>query len=143
MKLGIARERNVNGDLIRQFKNSKGKIIKKEGIFSPITHNERHIRIIKDLLIKNRLIKNCLVISRVVIANPKNIVNTRYAPKYVKEPVIKYDQVTKNLKHVIDGTNNVNMSYKTIMDIAEFHVIENHTFQITITFNIFFKKTLY
>ena len=34
------------GDFIRLFKNSAGKIYKKEGIYSPIVQNERHLELI-------------------------------------------------------------------------------------------------
>lgn len=111
---------NDSGDFIRQIKNSKGKIIKKEGIYSPITQNERHVRIVKDLLIKNNIIKNCPVISMVVMANPKSIVNTRYAPQNVKRQLIKYDQISRKLRSLLNGKKDVDMSYQTIMDIAEF-----------------------
>lgn len=111
---------NDNGDFIRQIKNSEGNIIKKEGIYSPITQNERHVRIVKDLLMKNNMIKNCPVISMVVMADPKNIVNTRYAPQNVKYKLIKYDQLTRKLRNLLRAYKNVGMPYQTIMDIAEF-----------------------
>ena len=44
---------NESGDFIRYIKNKDGKAIKKEGIYSPITQNDRHIRIVKNMLIKN------------------------------------------------------------------------------------------
>ena len=37
--------------------------------------NGRHVRIVKNMLIKNGIIKNLPVISGGVIANPKSIVN--------------------------------------------------------------------
>lgn len=111
---------NNSGDFIRQIKSSKGKIIKKEGIYSPITQNERHVRIVKDLLIKNNIIKNCPVISMVVMANPKNIINTRYAPQNVKNQLTKYDQISRKLRSLLNEKKDVDMSYQTVMDIVEF-----------------------
>ncbi len=122
---------NNSGDFIRQIKSYKGKKIKKEGIYSPITQNERHIKIVKDLLLKNNMIVKCPIISRVVIANPKSIVSTRYAPSNVKKQLIKHDQISTNLTKLLKDTDIVDLPYQTIMDIAQFlkdsHVEkENH-----------------
>jgi hypothetical protein len=111
---------NENGDFIRSFKNIKGKVIKTEGIYSPITQNERHKKILKDMLVKNKIIVNCPVYSMVVMANPKSIVNSRYAPKHVKNQLVKYDQLSRKLKSILDKESAVEMSYMTIMDIAEY-----------------------
>ncbi|WP_425445868.1 NERD domain-containing protein [Dethiothermospora halolimnae] len=111
---------NNKGDFIRRIKNSKGKVVKKEGIYSPITQNERHISIVKELLKKYKLINRCPIFSRVVMANPKSVISTRYAPKNIKEKLIKHDQINESLRKLLKDTDIVNMSYQSIMDIGNF-----------------------
>lgn len=67
-------------------------------MYSPITQNQRHVRIIQDMLIKEKAIKYTPVISLVVMANPRNIINYKYAPKEIKQQIVKYDQLVPFLK---------------------------------------------
>lgn len=39
-----------NGDFIRYFKSTNGKVYKKEGMYSPIVQNERHVELIRYIL---------------------------------------------------------------------------------------------
>lgn len=117
---------NESGDFIRYIKNKDGKVIKKEGIYSPITQNDRHIRIVKNMLIKNGLIKKLPVISGVVIANPKSIVNKTKAPAKVKNEMFRYDQLIEVLKKKINYySNDFNMFEDKMKDIGEFFIINN------------------
>ena len=43
-------EINNKGEFIRIFKTSSGKVYKKEGMYSPIVQNQRHLELIKDIL---------------------------------------------------------------------------------------------
>lgn len=95
-------EINNKGEFTRLFKNSYGKVYKKEGIYSPITQNQRHVELVKDIfshemdsMSKN---SNVLYKSIIVIANPKTIVNDKYAPKEIKSQIIKYDQLINHMK---------------------------------------------
>ena len=38
------------GEFIRYMKNSYGKVVSKQGMYSPIVQNERHINVIKEIL---------------------------------------------------------------------------------------------
>jgi len=49
---------NNNGDFTRSIVNKRGKAIKKEGMYSPISQNQRHVRILENLLIQEKIIKN-------------------------------------------------------------------------------------
>lgn len=85
---------NNNGDFIRLFKNAAGKVYKKEGIYSPIVQNERHLELIKRILIdemKNITEKKCkdFLRSIIVFANPKTIVNMKYAKADTKKSIIR------------------------------------------------------
>jgi len=77
-------EITADGDFIRCFKNSYGKVIRKEGIYSPISQNTRHVTILREMLIKNGLIKNFPIRSAVVIANPRTIINKTKCPKSIQ-----------------------------------------------------------
>ena len=84
-----------NGDFIRNKKNSYGKVISKEGMYSPIVQNERHINVVRELLKDKLQYKNKLkrIESLVVTANPKTIINKNYAPKEISDKIIRHDQL--------------------------------------------------
>ena len=98
-------EINSKGDFIRTFSYGGRKI--REGIYSPITQNERHLSVFKDILLTEANIVGRASIniyfdefnqSLVVLANPKTVVNDRYAPKDIKQKVIRCDQLISALK---------------------------------------------
>lgn len=60
-----------DGDFIRTIKSYNGRFIKKEGMYSPISQNERHMKILKEILVKEKLIEKLPVNSLVVMANPQ------------------------------------------------------------------------
>ena len=121
-----------DGDFIRTIKSYSGKTIKKEGMYSPISQNERHVNILKELLLKEKIIKYLPVKSAVVIANPKTILNKRFCPKAISNNIIKYDQISNLLKKdLADTKNDMNLLEKSQYKIAEF-LIENNK---PITFN--------
>ena len=114
-----------SGDFTRTFKNAKGKVYKKEGMYSPISQNQRHVRILQNILTKNNLIKYTPLLSLVVMANPKNIINYKYAPKEIKKQIIKYDQLTDFLTKGLKKDTQINMPIATMEEIAEF-LMSNH-----------------
>lgn len=81
----------------------------KEGIYSPITQNQRHLEVFKQIKRsnkKNPLIKlafekyfNDFNKSVVVLANPKTVLNAKYAKKEVKDQVIRADQLIAYIKN--------------------------------------------
>ena len=116
-------EINNKGDFVRSF-NYRGRWLK-EGIYSPITQNERHMEVFKSKRAEGR---NALMRfafekqfsrynkSLVVLANPKTVVYDRYAPKAVKEQVIRGDQLIATLK---DLKSDLKSSKKEMLEIAE------------------------
>ena len=91
-------EINNKGEFIRTIEYGNKKY--KEGIYSPITQNERHILVYKNCVTqdKNVLLRLGIekwfdewVKSLVVLANPKTILNDKYAPKDIKSKVIRAD----------------------------------------------------
>ncbi len=107
------------GDFIRSFKSNTGKTYKKEGMYSPITQNERHVELLSKFLKHHKLIKHAPVYSLVVMANPKSILNHKYAPKVIKEKIVKYDQLNKKIKSYIDVKSDINLPIYSMFEIAD------------------------
>lgn len=98
-------EINNKGDFIRVIELGKRCI--KEGIYSPISQNERHLRVFKKCgrASKGRLFGALWEASfekynksLVVLANPKTIVNDKYAKAEIKKQVIRADQLIAKLR---------------------------------------------
>ena len=115
-----------DGDFIRTIKGYNGRIIKKEGMYSPISQNERHVNILKEILTKNELIINLPVKSLVVMANPKTILNKDKCSKAIQTSIYKYDQIITFLKrHQEDKTidkGNLEINMYKISD----YLLENN-----------------
>lgn len=121
-------EINNSGDFIRTV--SLGRYKKKEGIYSPITQNKRHLELIKQI----RGAKRSNIIMRklfeigfynnyrsiVVLANPKTILKAKYAKKEVKSQVIRADQLTAYIRRVDDDPNAVKYSDSEMESLARF-----------------------
>ena len=119
-------EINSDGDFIRTIKNYAGKAIKKEGIYSPITQNQRHVKILGDILVKEKIIKAVPIKSAVIIANPKTIINKIKCPKAIQNYIYKYDQLTNLLnKEVSYKKNEPELPEKQMYEIANYLVKNN------------------
>lgn len=118
-------EITANGDFIRLFKNSAGKIYKKEGIYSPIVQNERHLELIKCILcdefakLNEKKCKDVLH-SIVVFANPKTIVNMKYAKADIKKATIRCDQLIAHMKNL----HSLNKDGYWFVENGMYHVAE-------------------
>lgn len=111
-------EINNVGDFIRttEFGGKK----KKEGIYSPITQNQRHLELMKKIRVnsKNNILTKIMAEkyfedinkSVVVLANPKTVLNAKYAQKEVKEKVIRADQLVKYIKDMYDSSKELAVS---------------------------------
>ncbi|MBD5088739.1 MAG: helicase [Clostridiales bacterium] len=120
-------EINNKGGFIRSY-NLFGKKLT-EGIYSPITQNERHLNVIKAIR-KNK--KNALskiffeknfdntYKSIVCLANPKTILNDKYAKKEVKDKVVRADQLIACIKKMEQESKNEKSSEKSMRKLAEF-----------------------
>ncbi len=92
-----------NGDFIRYFKSVNGKVYKKEGMYSPIVQNERHVEIIRDILKEEKFFTKSdygIVQHIVTVANSKAVINNKYAKKELKEHIIKHDQLINKMKQL-------------------------------------------
>ncbi|WP_252237311.1 NERD domain-containing protein [Clostridium sp. ZBS17] len=115
-------EINEDGDFIR---TKQGKFYK-EGMESPITQNERHINMLKEILRKENLVNNFPIKSLVVIANPKTIIKKAECPKHIKDIVVKYDQLNSILKKDFeDASIERDLLEKYLYNIANFLIANN------------------
>lgn len=116
-----------NGNFIRNYEIN-GKYIK-EGIYSPITQNQRHLDILKQIKreSKSNVISKMLFEkyfndnykSIVVLANPKTILNARYAKKEVKDMVIRADQLNRYIKEIYQKEDQFPLNDKELKELAE------------------------
>jgi|GEM_PF-327900 len=97
----------------------------KEGIYSPITQNERHMLVYKNARSAEKGFFMRLGFehwfdsnhkSLVVMANPKTVVNDRYAKKEVKNQVIRADQLISVLKNM---KSDIKTSKKDMLDLGQ------------------------
>ncbi len=115
---------NNSGDFIRVFKN------KKEGIYSPVTQGKRHLELIKqirgseknNILIKALFERNFYDNYRsvVVLANPKTVLNDKYAPKEIKKQVIRADHLIEYIKKANIEPEAVAASESQTEELAKF-----------------------
>jgi len=120
-------EVNSSGDFIRTLEFDGKK--KKEGIYSPITQNKRHLEIIKAMRkkdISNALRKmmfekffNDNFKSIIVLANPKTILGVDKASKDVRNQIIRNDQLISYIKELNATSKNEQSSDKTMYELAE------------------------
>lgn len=118
-------EIDSKGNFIRTIEYNGKKF--KEGIYSPITQNERHMSVLKECKAEE---KNILFASLtranfdkfnkslVVLANPKTIVNDRYAQKEVKNKVIRADQLIACIRKIVSQSTEISSSKSEMLEIA-------------------------
>lgn len=120
-------EINNNGDFIRTFQYGTKK--KREGIYSPITQNRRHLELIKKMrsaekmfLLRGAFEKGFddFYKSIVVLTNPKTILNARYAKKEVRDQVIRADQLSEYIRVMEKNSKTIPSSDAEMKELAEF-----------------------
>ena len=129
---------NNNGDFVRSM-NLGGKVVK-EGIYSPITQNKRHLEIIKKVRGQDKGALTRVFFEKyfyemyhsiVVLANPKTILNTKYAPKEIKDQVIRADQLIEYIKKVNTKINATPSNDKEMKALAEYFLSKHKVKEIT------------
>jgi len=100
----------------------------KEGIYSPITQNERHMTVLKECKSEDRNMLMAAMVrktfdifykSLVVLANPKTVVNDKYAKKEIKEQVLRADQLIKVIRKMVSDSKEISSSKKDMMFMAQ------------------------
>ncbi len=122
-----------DGDFIRTV-SYNGRYTK-EGIYSPITQNQRHLQLIKQM----RSAERTNVLSKamfekyffenyrsvVVLANPKTVLNAKYAKKEVKAQVIKADQLIAYMKKINSEPDTVKFSETDMLELADYFLAKH------------------
>lgn len=113
-----------------------GKRWQKEGIYSPITQNQRHMALLKEkrLADKKNLITRAGLEryfddfhkSIVVIANPRTVLDVKYAKKDVKNKIIRCDQLIDYIKNLENSSKEIKSSDKEMMKLAEYFLSWHH-----------------
>lgn len=121
------------GNFIRSYEYENRKI--KEGFYSPITQNERHLLVIKNLrgeiyknFITKRKFENTfpkIYKSIVVLANPKTILNARYAKREIKQKVIRLDQLITYIKEIDEAEKDYSIETNKMLEMAQFFLAAN------------------
>ncbi|MBR5244575.1 MAG: NERD domain-containing protein [Clostridia bacterium] len=121
-------EINSSGDFIRTL--TYGTRTKKEGIYSPITQNRRHLELIKQIRSAektNPLFKMMFergfyqnYRSVVVLSNPKTLLNARYAKKEIRQQVIRADQLAEYIRAACADPSAPSFSDKDMEELAQF-----------------------
>lgn len=107
-----------DGNFVRTLKNKNGREYK-EGIYSPVTQNTRHVDILKHVLSKELKINNMPILSLVVMANPKTIIKKVKCPAEIEKTLIKYDQIKVTLeKYQNDKANQYDLAEDSMFNIA-------------------------
>lgn len=107
-----------------------GRYQREEGLYSPITQNQRHLELVKQILLgtKGNIFTRSMLEkhfpetyrSVVVLANPKTVLDARYAKKEVKEQVIRADQLIAYIKRVNGEQGTEFVSERQMMHGAQF-----------------------
>lgn len=120
-------EVNEAGDFVRTLSYGGRKY--REGIYSPITQNRRHLDLLK--AIRKDEMSNLLMRSMfekyfdenyksvVVLANSKTVLSTRKADKGIRNLILRNDQLISHLKTVNDASKMEIKSDKTMYEIAD------------------------
>lgn len=98
-----------------------GRKASKEGIYSPVTQNERHLELIKKIRGKNRNAFTRAMFEKyfysfnrslIVLANPKTVLNDQNAPQEIKSQVIRADQLIRYIKSANEASKELQDSAK-------------------------------
>ena len=117
-----------SGNFIRSYELFGKKV--KEGIYSPITQNERHLRVIKEL---RKSSKSNVVVKQlfekfftetykplIILANPKTYLNAKFAKKEIKAQVIRADQLISYIKEYDNNSSMAEFKNSDMQEMAEF-----------------------
>lgn len=125
-------EINNEGNFIRTYEINGKRF--KEGIYSPITQNQRHMSVIKELRLSTKNIFtrrafennfNNNYKSLVVLANPKTYLNARFAKKEVKAQVIRADQLIECIRRMDNEQCDYENTIDEMWDLAQFFFQNN------------------
>ena len=115
------------GNFIRHI--GHGKFYRKEGFISPVSQNERHLNVIKE--IRKEYKTNFytqgvfekffpqIYRSIVVLANPKTVLNDKNAPDSIRKIVIRADQLVSYIKRIEEEDDLYKSSEKEMHELLD------------------------
>lgn len=122
-------EVDSSGAFVRTF--GTGRSRRREGVYSPITQNERHIELIKAMVRSNRgplvqfaqrFFLDDYYHSVVVLANEKTLLDAKDAPKEVRSQIVRADQLVGYIK-------DLDRRYARKNDMERFAMVEKRARQ--------------
>ncbi len=127
---------NANGEFQRAYKMN-GKI-HKEAIYSPYNQAMRHVEILRKRYIENNskltvaLFENSVFNDKyykplVVLANSTGKLNNRYAPKWLKDKVVRSDNLINYFKQDMAKTSSNAIDSRKDMEKLALHFLEINT----------------
>lgn len=122
-----------NGNFIRTYELFGKKV--KEGIYSPITQNERHRLVLKKMRMEGQNFITKMVMEKtfeqnhkilVVLANPKTYLNAKFAKKEIKDQIIRADQLIAYIKEEDKKVSNADKnSDEYMLKLANYYLDKN------------------
>ena len=124
-------EVNERGEFIR--KTGRGR----EGMYSPITQNKRHLDLIRSLRKEAKGLLTGIAFEAnyddlyrglIVLANPKTVLDSRRAPKEIGGKIIRADQLIETIRSINAerGYGKDKQSWGTVMKNAEWFLAQHH-----------------
>lgn len=116
---------------------------KREGIYSPITQNQRHLELMKNIEFENQgnFITKLMVDkhfedcnkSVIVLANPKTILDCKFAPKEIKRKVVRSDGLVKYIKDICAESKEKEKSDAGMLEWAQSYLNISKTINVDYT----------
>lgn len=122
-----------NGDFYRKLNGNT------KAIYNPLTQNQRHLNILRNMLISEKLLNNIPINSLVVFSNSKSILDKENAPIDIQEQLIKNDKLVEYLTQYTNSDTLVNKVQ--IEKIGKFLLKNNVSKNILINKNYFINTT--
>ena len=113
------------GQFVR--KVNYGKYSAKEAMYSPIEQNRKHLELLKEITLSRKGMLGKLAVNKwfdtwyqgvVVMANPKMVVNDRYAPKEIKQQLVRADGLVDYIRKINSLPGVEMQSEKEFTDFA-------------------------
>ena len=108
---------------------------RRQGIYSPVMQSQRHLELLKKIrsddkgnMLTKLLFENAFDAnykSVVVLANPKTVLNARFAPKAIREQVIRADGLIDYIKRSNAQRNVAYHGEKQMLELAEYFLAKH------------------
>lgn len=127
------------GNFVRCYQVNGRKI--REGIESPVSQNQRHMQVMKDLVMCGKGKMTQYIINKsfeswnkslIVLANNKTVLNDRFAPREIRNRVIRADALVETIKKIHSESTELAQNLKDTRARAEDYF--NHSMPVETDF---------